>query len=51
MKMYILKTGDYYLEDYVVEDIYDTEIDLFNWNLKEIKLNKEVRKIFYDLFF
>ena len=48
MKMYILKTGDYYLEDYVVEDIYDTEIDLFNWNLKETKLNKEVRKKFYD---
>ena len=48
MKMYILKNGDYYLEDYLVEDIYDSDIDIFKWNLKEFKLSKEVRKIFYD---
>lgn len=48
MKMYILKNGDYYLEDYVLEDIYDTDIDIFNWRLKEFKLSKDVRKLFYD---
>ena len=48
MKMYILKNGDYYLEDYLVEDIYDSDVDIFRWNLKEFKLSKEVRKLFYD---
>lgn len=48
MKMYILKNGDYYLEDYVLEDIYDTDIDIFNWRLKEFKLSKDVKKLFYD---
>ena len=48
MKMYILKNGDYYLEDYLVEEIYDSDIDIFKWNLKEFKLSKEVRKLFYD---
>lgn len=48
MKMYILKNGDYYLEDYIIEDIYDSDIDIFNWSLKEFKLSKEVKKLFYD---
>lgn len=49
MKIYILKNGDYYLEDYLVEEIYDSDIDIiFKWNLKEFKLNKEVKKLFYD---
>lgn len=48
MKIYILKNGDYYLEDYVLEDIYDSDIDIFNWRLKEFKLSKDVRKLFYD---
>lgn len=48
MKMYILKNGDYYLEDYLIEDIYDSDIDIFNWSLKEFKLSKEVKKLFYD---
>lgn len=48
MKIYILKIGDYYLEDYILEDIYDSDIDIFNWRLKEFKLNKDVRKLFYD---
>lgn len=48
MKIYILKSGDYYLEDYVLEDIYDSEIDIFNWRLKDFKLSKDVKKLFYD---
>lgn len=48
MKTYILKNGDYYLEDYIIEDIYDSDIDIFNWSLKEFKLSKEVKKLFYD---
>lgn len=48
MKIYILKNGDYYLEDYVLEDIYDSEIDIFNWRLKEFKLSKDNKKLFYD---
>lgn len=48
MKMYILKCGDYYLEEYEVEEIYDTEIDIFKWNLKDFKVSKEFRKLFYD---
>ena len=48
MKTYILKNGDYYLEDYLIEDIYDSDIDIFNWSLKEFKLSKEVKKLFYD---
>lgn len=48
MKIYILKSGDYYLEDYLIEDIYDSDIDIFNWSLKEFKLSKEVKKLFYD---
>ena len=48
MKIYILKNGDYYLEDYVIEDIYDSDIDIFNWRLKEFKLSKDVKKLFYD---
>lgn len=48
MKMYILKKGDYYLEDYLIEDIYDGDINIFNWSLKEFKLSKEVKKLFYD---
>lgn len=48
MKIYILKNGDYYLEDYTVEDIYDSDIDIFNWRLKEFKLNKDNKKLFYD---
>lgn len=48
MKMYILRNGDYYLEDYIIEDIYDSDIDIFNWRLKEFKLSKDVKKIFYD---
>ena len=48
MKIYILKNGDYYLEDYVLEDIYDSDIDIFNWRLKEFKLSKDIKKLFYD---
>ena len=48
MKMYILKIGDYYLEEYEVEETYDTEIDIFKWNLKDFKVSKEFRKLFYD---
>lgn len=48
MKMYILKYGDYYLEDYDVEEIYDTEIDLFKWYLKRFSISKEIKKLFYD---
>ena len=48
MKIYILKKGDYYLEDYVIEDIYDSDIDIFNWRLKEFKLSKDTKKLFYD---
>lgn len=48
MKMYILKIGDYYLEEYEVEELYDTEIDIFKWNLKDFKVSKEFRKLFYD---
>lgn len=48
MKMYILKIGDYYLEEYEVEELYDTEIDIFKWNLKDFKISKEFRKLFYD---
>ena len=48
MKTYILKNGDYYLEDYLIEDIYDSDIDIFNWRLKEFKLSKDVKKLFYD---
>lgn len=48
MKIYILRKGDYYLEDYVIEDIYDSDIDIFNWRLKEFKLSKDVKKLFYD---
>ena len=48
MKMYILKIGDYYLEEYEVEEIYDTEVDIFKWNLKDFKVSKEFRKLFYD---
>lgn len=48
MKMYILKIGDYYLEEYEVEEIYDSEIDIFKWNLKDFKVSKEFRKLFYD---
>ena len=48
MKMYILKIGDYYLEEYEVEEMYDTEIDIFKWNLKDFKISKEFRKLFYD---
>lgn len=48
MKMYILKVGDYYLEDYTIEDIYDSEIDIFNWRLKDFILSEEVKKLFYD---
>ena len=48
MKMYILKIGDYYLEEYEVEEIYDTEIDIFKWNLKDFKIGKEFRKLFFD---
>lgn len=48
MKMYVLKNGDYYLEDYVLEDIYDSDIDIFNWRLKDFKLSKDARKLFYD---
>lgn len=48
MKIYILRKGDYYLEDYVIEDIYDSDIDIFNWRLKEFKLSKDTKKLFYD---
>lgn len=48
MKMYILKCGDYYLEEYEVEELYDTEIDIFKWYLKDFKVSKEFRKLFYD---
>ena len=48
MKMYILKYGDYYLEDYDVEEIYDTEIDIFKWYLKRFSVSKEIKKLFYD---
>lgn len=48
MKMYILKIGDYYLEEYEVEETYDTEVDIFKWNLKDFKVSKEFRKLFYD---
>lgn len=48
MKMYILKIGDYYLEEYEVEELYDTEIDIFKWYLKDFKVSKEFRKLFYD---
>lgn len=48
MKTYVLKNGDYYLEDYLIEDIYDSDIDIFNWRLKEFKLSKDVKKLFYD---
>lgn len=48
MKMYILKYGDYYLEDYEVEEVYDTDIRIFKWYLKEFKVNKEFKKLFYD---
>jgi hypothetical protein len=48
MKTYILKNGDYYLEDYLIEDIYDSDINIFNWRLKEFKLSKDVKKLFYD---
>ena len=48
MKMYILKYGDYYLEDYDVEEIYDTEIDIFKWYLKRFSISKEIKKLFYD---
>lgn len=48
MKMYILKIGDYYLEEYEVEELYDTEINIFKWYLKDFKVSKEFRKLFYD---
>ena len=48
MKMYILKYGDYYLEDYDVEEIYDTEVDIFKWYLKRFSVSKEIKKLFYD---
>ena len=48
MKMYILKYGNYYLEDYEVEEIYDTDIRIFKWYLKEFKVSKEIKKLFYD---
>ena len=48
MKMYILKYGDYYLEDYDVEEIYDTDIRIFKWYLKRFSISKEIKKLFYD---
>ena len=48
MKMYILKYGDYYLEDYDVEEIYDTDIRIFKWYLKRFSVSKEIKKLFYD---
>ena len=48
MKMYILKYGDYYLEDYEVEEIYDTDIRIFKWYLKDFKVSREIKKLFYD---
>jgi hypothetical protein len=48
MKMYILKYGDYYLEDYSIEEIYDTDINIFKWYLKDYKVSKEVKKLFYN---
>lgn len=49
MKIYILKNGDYYLEDFNVEEIYDSDIDIFKWNLKDFKVSKEFKKLFYDI--
>lgn len=48
MKMYILKIGDYYLEEYEVEEMYDSDINIIKWNLKDFKVSKEFRKLFYD---
>lgn len=48
MKMYILKYGDYYLEDYSVEEVYDTDVRIFRWYLKDFKVSKEFKKLFYD---
>ncbi|MBO7712838.1 MAG: hypothetical protein J6S85_04660 [Methanobrevibacter sp.] len=48
MKMYILKYGDYYLEDYSVEEVYDTDVRIFRWYLKDFKVSKEIKKLFYD---
>lgn len=48
MKMYILKYGDYYLEDYNVEEVYDTDVRIFRWYLKDFKVSKEIKKLFYD---
>ena len=48
MKIYILKYGDYYLEDYEVEDIYDSDINIFKWKLKSFNINVHYKKLFYD---
>lgn len=48
MKYYILKDGDYYLEDFNVEEIYNSEVNIFKWNLKDFKVSKEIKKLFYD---
>lgn len=48
MKIYILKYGEYYLEDYEVEEIYDTDVDIFKWSLKSFKIDRDFKKLFYD---
>ena len=48
MKYYVLKTGDYYLEDYNAVEFYNSDIDIFKWYLKDFSISKEVRKLFYD---
>ena len=48
MKMYILKYGDYYLEDYDLDEIYDTDIRIFKWYLNRFSISKEIKKLFYD---
>lgn len=48
MKMYVLKYGDYYLEDYRVDEIYESDIDIFKWYLKGFSVSREIRKLFYN---
>lgn len=48
MKYYILRSGDYYLEDYNIEEIFTSDNIFITEFLRDYTIGREYKKLFYD---